>query len=357
MSASDVKNEAEFIHGYLTANAMALDNISGKNSQNKVVRKEQNLKDNVALVSKIGEYINAFGAETDDEIKVIKDAVKVFNLYKIGGLYKNSMYDQTVQGCKKFIQQCFRLKACYPDIKLTPDDVFTGTCEVNGNPMVYGKLAVKIGTSHASFSRTQTVEEAQGSKVKWTLTIFGLMKNGQEYEAFKGSFETTAVRTADRESAFSKFMRRSLVKAFPDKFAYGYCEPSDADVLNEKTNEQQSSTWDKYDNSEQPAEIKEAEQIDSQADTVEQPQPAQTEAVADKPVEETWLSKQYKYIDDHADRDVAFWEKMLERCEALPANPDRFSEDDREKVIDKLRAQIIAASERENKGVEKKEKD
>ena len=107
----------------------------------------------------------------------------------------------------------------------------------------------------------------------------------------------------------------------------------------------------------QPAEIKEAEQVADQADTVEQPQPAQTETVADKPVEETWLSKQYKYIDDHADRDVAFWEKMLERCEALPANPDRFSEEDRQKVIDKLRAQIIAAHEREDKKAETNEKE
>lgn len=123
------------------------------------------------------------------------------------------------------------------------------------------------------------------------------------------------------------------------------------------TDEQQSSTWDKYDNSEQPTKIKEAVQVDNQADATEQPQPAQAEAVADKPVEETWLSKQYKYIDDHADRDVAFWEKMLERCEALPANSDRFSEEDRQKVIDKVQALIKAkqASAAKQAGANEKE--
>lgn len=123
------------------------------------------------------------------------------------------------------------------------------------------------------------------------------------------------------------------------------------------TDEPQGSIWDKHDNSGQHAKIKEAEQVDSQADAPEQQQSEQAETVADKPVEESWLSKQYKYIDDHADRDVAFWEKMLERCEALPANPDRFSEDDRQKVIDKLRAEIIIAHEREDKKAKKNEKE
>ena len=303
--------------------AIVLDNIAKMNeARNKsvIVKKEQN--EIIDFEQKADQYISEFGAKSQAEVDVIKDAVRVFSIYKLGGLYANSMYSQTVQGCRKFIQQCFRLKACYPDIKLTPDDVFTGTCEVKGTPMVYGKLAVKIGTSHASFSRTQTTEEKQGGKVKWTLTVFGLMKNGQEYEAFKGSFETTDLTTAGQEAAYSKFLRRSLVKAFPDKFAYGYCEPSDADVFDEKTTEQpkpkesiaeitKRKALDAL-QKEKEQKIKEAEQVDNQADTVEQPQPAQTETVADKPVKESWLSKHCKHIDAHAN-DLSYLYKLLEK--------------------------------------------
>ena len=343
--------------------AIVLDNIAKMNeARNKsvIVKKEQN--EIIDFEQKADQYISEFGAKSQAEVDVIKDAVRVFSIYKLGGLYANSMYSQTVQGCRKFIQQCFRLKACYPDIKLTPDDVFTGTCEVKGTPMVYGKLAVKIGTSHASFSRTQTTEEKQGGKVKWTLTVFGLMKNGQEYEAFKGSFETADLTTAGQEAAYSKFLRRSLVKAFPDKFAYGYCEPSDADVFDEKTTEQpkpkesiaeitKRKALDAL-QKEKEQKIKEAEQVDNQADTVEQPQPAQTETVADKPVKESWLSKHCKHIDAHAN-DLSYLYKLLEKYEALPAKSERYSEDDRKKVIDKVQALIKAkqASANEKEGM------
>lgn len=92
----------------------------------------------------------------------------------------------------------------------------------------------------------------------------------------------------------------------------------------------------------QPTEIKEAEQVDNQADNAtEQPQPEPAEAVADKPVEETWLSKHCKCIDAHAN-ELDFLEKLLERYNALPAKSERYSEDDRKKVIDKVQALIKA---------------
>ena len=350
--------------------AIVLDNIARMHeakNKGKIVKKEQN--EIIDFEQKADQYINEFGAKSQAEVDVIKDAVRVFSIYKLGGLYANSMYSQTVQGCRKFIQQCFRLKACYPDIKLTPDDVFTGTCEVKGTPMVYGKLAVKIGTSHASFSRTQTTEEKQGGKVKWTLTVFGLMKNGQEYEAFKGSFETADLTTAGQEAAYSKFLRRSLVKAFPDKFAYGYCEPSDADVFDEKTTEQPKPKESiaeitkrkaledlKKEKEQKEQKIKEAEQVADQADATEQQQPAQAETVADKPVEESWLSKHCKHIDAHAN-DESYLYKLLEKYEALPAKSERYSEDDRKKVIDKLRTELIIAHEREDKKAKTNEKE
>jgi len=91
----------------------------------------------------------------------------------------------------------------------------------------------------------------------------------------------------------------------------------------------------------QQAEIKDAEQVDNQADATEQQQSEQAEAVADKPVEESWLSKHCKCIDAHAN-ELDFLEKLLERYNALPAKSERYSEDDRKKVIDKVQALIKA---------------
>ena len=87
--------------------------------------------------------------------------------------------------------------------------------------------------------------------------------------------------------------------------------------------------------------IKEAEQVDSQADATEQQQSEQAEAVADKPVEESWLSKHCKHIDAHAN-DEPYLYKLLEKYEALPAKSERYSEDDRKKAIDKVQALIKA---------------
>jgi len=87
--------------------------------------------------------------------------------------------------------------------------------------------------------------------------------------------------------------------------------------------------------------IKEAEQVDNQDDATEQQQSEQAEAVADKPVEESWLSKHCKCIDAHAN-ELDFLEKLLERYNALPAKSERYSEDDRKKAIDKVQALIKA---------------
>ena len=331
--------------------AIVLDNIArmyDAKNKGKIVKKEQN--EIIDFEQKADQYINEFGAKSQAEVDVIKDAVRVFSIYKIGGLYANSMYSQTVQGCRKFIQQCFRLKACYPDIKLTPDDVFTGTCEVKGTPMVYGKLAVKIGTSHASFSRTQTTEEKQGGKVKWTLTVFGLMKNGQEYEAFKGSFETADLTTAGQEAAYSKFLRRSLVKAFPDKFAYGYCEPSDADVLNKETTEQpkpkesiaeitKRKTLEDFKKEKEQKEqkIKEAEQVE----------------VEEKPTESQWLRRHKNFVDS-AQGDLGRLRSMALTYGNMRVGADGPTEQDKQAMIAYVNSKITEA---EKKEAEKNEKE
>ena len=330
--------------------AIVLDNIAKMNeARNKsvIVKKEQN--EIIDFEQKADQYISEFGAKSQAEVDVIKDAVRVFSIYKLGGLYANSMYSQTVQGCRKFIQQCFRLKACYPDIKLTPDDVFTGTCEVKGTPMVYGKLAVKIGTSHASFSRTQTTEEKQGGKVKWTLTVFGLMKNGQEYEAFKGSFETTDLTTAGQEAAYSKFLRRSLVKAFPDKFAYGYCEPSDADVFDEKTTEQPKPK-------ESIAEITKRKALDALQKEKEQKEQKIKEAEQVKKKKKTtdsaWLKKNKAYVDGQSNN-LDWLRTAILTYQNIKVEEGKFTEKDKEAMIAYVNSKIAEAE----KGAEPNEKE
>ena len=330
--------------------AIVLDNIAKMNeARNKsvIVKKEQN--EIIDFEQKADQYISEFGAKSQAEVDVIKDAVRVFSIYKLGGLYANSMYSQTVQGCRKFIQQCFRLKACYPDIKLTPDDVFTGTCEVKGTPMVYGKLAVKIGTSHASFSRTQTTEEKQGGKVKWTLTVFGLMKNGQEYEAFKGSFETTDLTTAGQEAAYSKFLRRSLVKAFPDKFAYGYCEPSDADVFDEKTTEQPKPK-------ESIAEITKRKALDALQKEKEQKEQKIKEAeqveVEEKTTDSAWLKKNKAYVDGQSNN-LDWLRTAILTYQNIKVKEGKFTEKDKEAMIAYVNSKIAEAE----KGTETNEKE
>ena len=325
-----------------TEGAIVLDNtarMADAKNKGKIIKKEQN--EIIDFEQKADQYISEFGAKSQAEVDVIKDAVRVFSIYKLGGLYANSMYSQTVQGCRKFIQQCFRLKACYPDIKLTPDDVFTGTCEVKGTPMVYGKLAVKIGTSHASFSRTQTTEEKQGGKVKWTLTVFGLMKNGQEYEAFKGSFETADLTTAGQEAAYSKFLRRSLVKAFPDKFAYGYCEPSDADVLNEKTTEQPEQQ-----KKESIAEITKRKALEDLKKEKEQKEQKIKEAeqveVEEKPTESTWLRKHKNFVDS-AQGDLDRLRSGALTYENMHVGPDVPTEQDKQAIIAYVNSKIEEA--------------
>ena len=180
----------------------------------------------------VEKYCNSLYIFDKQGCENVKNALFVFERYVSGCCYNNNFFPNTVEGRKKFINYCFMLKTRYPDLNLTPDDVFTGICSVKGNPMVYGKLAIKIGTNHSNFSHTETRQETnEDNKIKIYLTIYGI-KNNVKYKAFEGSYIQQGKSNAEKEAEYSKFLRTAFVKAFPDKFAFGYCEPKDASAIN-----------------------------------------------------------------------------------------------------------------------------
>lgn len=179
-----------------------------------------------------------------------KGILEVFARYVNSGLVSNALYPNTYDGKKKFVASCYTLKQRYPSLMLIPEDIFTGTCAVKGNLMVYGKLAVKIGTQHENFNRIETRQNKhfdENGNFKFTdtkIVIYGT-KDNNVYVAYEGNYISKATDTATKEAEYSKFLRQSLVKAFPDKYAFGYYEPEDGQIQ-QSVNTKQAISREEY---------------------------------------------------------------------------------------------------------------
>lgn len=200
--------------------------------------------------------------------------LEVFARYVNSGLVSNALYPNTLEGKKRFVASCYTLMQRYPSLKLIPEDIFTGTCAVKGNLMVYGKLAVKIGTQHENFNRIETRQNKHfddNGNFKFTdtkIVIYG-KKDNNDYVAYEGNYISKATDTATKEAEYSKFLRQSLVKAFPDKYAFGYYEPEDG-LIPQSGNKKQPISREEYEakakakqEAKQLQKQKEAEQIET----------------------------------------------------------------------------------------------
>ena len=201
------------------------------------------------------------------------------------------------------------------------------------------ELKISKNELHSSLNATfyswdnsykQAYKMRNGAKAVFDIAIIHLMYK----KLVLGSFED------DDEIGEVEVLNASK-KADVDEHKSIWDDLKEADQVETGEGVQQQEVEERAPAEPQPTEIKEAEQADNQANAVEQQQSEPTEAVVDKPVEESWLSKHCKHIDAHAN-DLSCLHKLLEKYEALPAKSERYSEDDRKKAIDKVQALIKA---------------
>lgn len=234
-----------------------------------------------------------------------KGILEVFARYVNSGLVSNALYPNTYEGKKKFVASCYTLKQRYPSLMLIPEDIFTGTCAVKGNLMVYGKLAVKIGTQHENFNRIETRQNKHfddNGNFKFTdtkIVIYGT-KDNNVYVAYEGNYISRATDTATKEAEYSKFLRQSLVKAFPDKYAFGYYDPEEG-LISQSENKKQPISREEYEakiKAKQEAKLLQKQKEAEQTETEEIKEQIETNTVKEQTDSETYL-KYLKIIQFH----------------------------------------------------------
>ena len=277
--------------------------------------------------------------------------------------------------------ECYIVMTYGMSLGLTPQASAFFIASINGNPQVYGDGVLMLATKHKEYAGFDMDYDMSDPELKCTIVM-----HRKGHKDFKSTY-SRADAIADGQmnkpvwKAHLKKMiwRRALGNAckmqFPEIFLGVNVNEAETDSEFEGIKKDIETPTEqpkkesiaeitkrkaledfKKEKEQKEQKIKEAEQVDGQVDATEQPQPAQTETVADKPVEETWLSKHCKHIDAHVN-DESYLYKLLEKYEALPTKSERYSEDDRKKVIDKVQTLIKAKQTSAAKQASAKEKE